>query len=61
MDVLSQVEELLLENHKAHWCPYDGLFCQEGYCEDCGVYQIWKEKSEKQAGRSQGVLESEVS
>ena len=43
MDVLEQIKELLLENHKAHWCPYDGLFCQEGYCEDCEVYQIWKE------------------
>lgn len=27
-----------MSNIKGEWCPYDGRFCQEGYCEDCMIY-----------------------
>ena len=28
-----------MESKKGGWCPYDGRFCQEGFCEGCEVYQ----------------------
>lgn len=38
-----------LENHKGGWCPYSkqALFCQEGMCEGCLVYQKWKKEKKK--------------
>ena len=29
-------------NHKGKHCKYRvGLFCQEGYCSECAIYQEW--------------------
>ena len=25
-------------NHKGQPCPYKPITCQEGYCQDCGIY-----------------------
>jgi hypothetical protein len=38
-----------LENHKGGWCPYSKqtLFCQEGMCEGCLIWQKWKEEKKK--------------
>jgi len=30
----------LEENHKGTWCQINpNIFCQEGYCSNCGIYQ----------------------
>jgi len=34
----------LTENNKGLWCPYKGLYCQEGYCSECFVYLEYKAK-----------------
>lgn len=26
------------DNHKGTACPYKALTCQEGYCDECGIY-----------------------
>jgi hypothetical protein len=36
----------LPENRKGGWCPYDGRWCQEGFCEDCLVYREFREDRE---------------
>lgn len=36
-----------MKNFKGEWCPYDGRFCQEGYCEDCMVYLDYKKNLAK--------------
>ena len=28
-----------MESEKGGQCPYDGRFCQEGFCEGCEVYR----------------------
>ncbi len=27
-----------LEYHKGSFCVYSTIFCQEGYCSECGIY-----------------------
>jgi len=43
------------QNNKGLPCPFASITCQEGYCEDCAIYetfldcqdcQIYKEKEE---------------
>lgn len=29
-----------MNNHKGDWCEKINRTCQEGYCEDCEIYQI---------------------
>jgi hypothetical protein len=34
-----------LKYNKGGWCPYGkAQFCQEGYCDSCEIYRLWKEK-----------------
>ena len=33
-----------MENMKGTWCPYDDIFCQEGYCDECLVYLEYEKK-----------------
>ena len=33
-----------MRNMKGEFCPYNGRFCQEGYCDDCMVYLEYEEK-----------------
>ena len=37
----------VIENHKGTWCPYKSLFCQEGYCSECEIYQRLKQEKKK--------------
>ena len=33
-----------MKSKKGEFCPYDGRFCQEGYCDDCLVYLEYEKK-----------------
>jgi len=43
------------ESRKGTYCPYKPIFCQEGYCNDCQIYQDFK-GHERTMGRESVVV-----
>jgi hypothetical protein len=38
MELDEEASEFTPEYHKGEWCTLGGIFCQEGYCNECAIH-----------------------